>query len=111
MRHSLSSGSQPSSRSCIWSGCIIQSRNRTVSGEAVLLFISHNFQKDVVGNIHLATAEFLPALFAFLLLFKELHFAGNIAAVEIASHVLASRRFASRRDDTAHRFCLDLQYE
>ena len=58
-------------------------------GKAVLLVVVHleNGQERFAG--HFYGAELAHALLAFLLLFKQLLFTGNIAAVTLGQNVLA----------------------
>lgn len=53
------------------------------------LLAFHHLQKDVVGDVHFRMCEHF--LFSALLLFKQLHFARNIASVQIPRHVFAKR--------------------
>ena len=49
--------------------------------------LPHHLQKDLAGDGYLP--QFLHFLFALFLLLAKLHFARDIAAVEVAGHVLA----------------------
>src|SRR5579875_2877128 len=71
---------------------------RSRRGAASLLDFQDR-EKRLLGNFDLAQA--LHPLLAFLLLFEQLAFAGDVAAVALGQHVLAQRAHGLARDHLA----------
>ena len=71
----------------------------------------HHLHKDLFGDVYPALPALKELLLAALLLIKELVLTLDVAAIEIARHILTQRRERAGSNDASSRFRLYLRYE